>query len=92
MRAFLEYLRLDPTEFHLFGLKINEDVAIAAAIFGLILIIVSGRIGHPNLPPLSELPGLDGVKVDEGGEVVSVGNETLTRGGAVEKETPPSTP
>ncbi|RKR76373.1 prolipoprotein diacylglyceryl transferase [Frondihabitans australicus] len=49
-RAFLEYLRLDPTEFYLFGLKINEDVAIAAAIFGLIVIIVSGRRGHPAIP------------------------------------------
>lgn len=50
MRAFLEWLRLDPTEFHLFGLKINEDVAIAAAIFGLIVIIVSARRGHPDIP------------------------------------------
>jgi prolipoprotein diacylglyceryl transferase len=39
-RAYLESLRLDPTEFHFLGLKINEDVAIAAAIGGIILLIV----------------------------------------------------
>lgn len=53
-RAFLEWLRIDPTEFHLFGLKINEDVAIAAAIFGLVMIIVAARRGHPDAAPTPE--------------------------------------
>jgi prolipoprotein diacylglyceryl transferase len=83
-RAFLEYLRLDPTEFHLFGLKINEDVAIAAAILGLIVIIVSGRRGRPEIPETVAPDELAGVAQSEDGDVVSVGNETLTGAGAVE--------
>ncbi|RPE73762.1 MULTISPECIES: prolipoprotein diacylglyceryl transferase [unclassified Frondihabitans] len=42
-RAILEYMRDDPTELYVAGLKINEDVAILAAILGLLLILVSRR-------------------------------------------------
>jgi prolipoprotein diacylglyceryl transferase len=42
-RAILESMRDDPTEFYFAGLKINEDVAIIAAILGLILILVCRR-------------------------------------------------
>ena len=46
-RAFLESLRLDPTEFYLFGLKINVDIALLAAVAGVVLIIVQTR-RHPG--------------------------------------------
>jgi hypothetical protein len=36
-------MRDDPTELYVAGLKINEDVAILAAILGLLLILVSRR-------------------------------------------------
>jgi prolipoprotein diacylglyceryl transferase len=49
-RAFLESIRIDPTEFYLFGLKINEDVAILAAIVGLTMIIVQS-VRHRGQDP-----------------------------------------
>jgi prolipoprotein diacylglyceryl transferase len=56
-RAYLETLRLDPTEFHFLGEKINTDVAGAAAIFGLIILIVQS-IRHRGEPaPAGYLPG-----------------------------------
>ncbi len=42
-RAILESMRDDPTEFYFAGLKINEDVAILAAVLGLILILACRR-------------------------------------------------
>ncbi|MCU1528674.1 MAG: prolipoprotein diacylglyceryl transferase [Frondihabitans sp.] len=51
VRAYLESLRLDPTEAYLFGLKINEDVAIFAALVGLIIFVVAGRRGSPQEEP-----------------------------------------
>jgi len=42
-RAILESMRDDPTEFYFAGLKINEDVAILAAVLGLVLILVCRR-------------------------------------------------
>jgi len=56
-RAYLETLRLDPTEFHFLGEKINTDVAAAAAIFGLIILIVQS-VRHRGEPaPAGYLPG-----------------------------------
>ena len=49
-RAYLEFPRLDPTEYYFRGLKFNEDVAIAAAIGGIILLIVQ-RIRNPEPEP-----------------------------------------
>jgi prolipoprotein diacylglyceryl transferase len=49
-RAYLESLRLDPTEFYFLGLKINEDVALAAAIGGVILLLVQ-RSRHRSPEP-----------------------------------------
>jgi prolipoprotein diacylglyceryl transferase len=46
-RAFLESLRLDPTEFYFLGLKINVDIAILAAVAGVVLIIIQTR-RHPG--------------------------------------------
>lgn len=42
-RAILESMRDDPTEFYFAGLKINEDVAILAAVLGVVLILVCRR-------------------------------------------------
>lgn len=42
-RAFLEWLRLDPTEFTLLGLKANVITALLLAIGGIILLIVQLR-------------------------------------------------
>jgi prolipoprotein diacylglyceryl transferase len=51
-RAYLETLRIDPTEFHFLGEKINTDVAAAAAIFGLVILIVqSVRHRGESAPP-----------------------------------------
>jgi prolipoprotein diacylglyceryl transferase len=56
-RAYLETLRLDPTEFHFLGEKINTDVAAAAAIFGLVILIVQS-VRHRGEPaPQGFLPG-----------------------------------
>ncbi|MEV8252271.1 prolipoprotein diacylglyceryl transferase [Microbacterium sp. NPDC076768] len=56
-RAYLETLRLDPTEFHFLGQKINADVAIAAAIFGLVILVIQS-IRHRGEPtPFGYLPG-----------------------------------
>ena len=56
-RAYLETLRLDPTEFHFLGEKINTDVAAAAAIFGLVILIVQS-VRHRGEPaPAGFLPG-----------------------------------
>jgi len=56
-RTFLEAMRDDPTELWV-GLKINEDVAILAAVLGLVLILVTRRRepldmvdGHAVLEP-----------------------------------------
>ena len=55
-RAWLESLRLDPTEFQLAGLKINMITAMALALVGLILIIVqTRRHREPETSPY--LPG-----------------------------------
>ncbi len=42
-RAFLESLRLDPTEYYFAGLKINVDIALLAALVGLLIILVQHR-------------------------------------------------
>lgn len=65
-RAILESMRLDPTEMYLFGVKINEDVAIAAAIFGLVLIIVNGRRPEPAVEPVDVVTDDQGVALPEG--------------------------
>lgn len=57
-RAFLESLRLDPTEFYFLGLKINADIALLAAIAGIVLIIVQTR-RHPGPETSIYLPGRD---------------------------------
>ncbi|MEC5176624.1 prolipoprotein diacylglyceryl transferase [Cryobacterium sp. MP_M5] len=46
-RAFLESLRLDPTEFYFLGLKINTDIALLVAVAGIVLIISQAR-RHPG--------------------------------------------
>ena len=56
-RAWLESFRLDPTEFLLFGVKINLLTAVAVAVIGLVLIIVQSR-RHPEPEPSVYLPGL----------------------------------
>jgi prolipoprotein diacylglyceryl transferase len=56
-RAYLETLRLDPTEFHFLGEKINTDVAAAVAIFGLIILIVQSVRHRGELAPAGFLPG-----------------------------------
>jgi len=55
-RAYLETLRLDPTEFHFLGEKINTDVAVAAAIFGLIILIVQSIRHRGEQAPAGFLP------------------------------------
>jgi prolipoprotein diacylglyceryl transferase len=55
-RAFLESLRIDPTEFYFLGLKINEDVALLAAVGGLALIIVQ-TVRHRGQDPEPIHPG-----------------------------------
>jgi prolipoprotein diacylglyceryl transferase len=55
-RAYLETLRLDPTEFHFLGEKINTDVAAVAALLGLVLLIVQS-VRHRGEPtPLGTVP------------------------------------
>ncbi len=55
-RAWLESIRLDPTEFDLFGVKANVITAALACLVGIIMIIVQAR-RHPG-PELSPyLPG-----------------------------------
>ena len=56
-RAYLETLRLDPTEFHFLGEKINTDVATAAAIFGLIILIVQSIRHRGEQVPSGIRPG-----------------------------------
>lgn len=56
-RAYLETLRLDPTEFHFLGEKINTDVAAAAAIFGLVILIVQSIRHRGEQAPSGYLPG-----------------------------------
>jgi prolipoprotein diacylglyceryl transferase len=56
-RAYLETLRLDPTEFHFLGEKINTDVAAAAAVFGLVILIVQSIRHRGEQAPLGFLPG-----------------------------------
>jgi len=57
-RAFLESLRLDPTEAYFLGLKINEDVALFAALLGLVVVVVAGRRRVPQEQPVSS-DGID---------------------------------
>jgi prolipoprotein diacylglyceryl transferase len=56
-RAYLETLRLDPTEFHFLGEKINTDVAAAAAIFGLVILVVQSMRHRGEPMPAGTLPG-----------------------------------
>jgi prolipoprotein diacylglyceryl transferase len=56
-RAYLETLRLDPTEFHFLGQKINTDVAVAVAIFGLVILIVQSIRHRGETAPQGTLPG-----------------------------------
>jgi prolipoprotein diacylglyceryltransferase len=56
-RAYLETLRLDPTEFDFLGQKINTDIAIAAAIFGLLILIVQSTRHRGESSPDGFLPG-----------------------------------
>jgi prolipoprotein diacylglyceryl transferase len=56
-RAYLETLRLDPTEFHFLGEKINTDVAAAAAVFGLVILIVQSVRHRGELAPAGFIPG-----------------------------------
>lgn len=51
VRAYLESLRLDPTEAIVLGLKVNELVAMVAALIGLVVFVVAGRIGVPPEQP-----------------------------------------
>lgn len=57
-RAFLESLRLDPTEFYFVGLKINVVIALLAAVAGIVLIIVQTR-RHPGPETSIYRPGQD---------------------------------
>jgi len=59
-RAYLETLRLDPTEFHFLGEKINTDVAAAAAIFGLVILIVQSIRHRGEQAPSGFRPGRRG--------------------------------
>lgn len=53
-RAWLEALRLDPTELQLAGLKVNMVTALAAALIGFALILVQWRRHRePELSPYS---------------------------------------
>jgi prolipoprotein diacylglyceryl transferase len=58
-RAYLETLRIDPTEFHFLGEKINTDVAAVAAIFGLVVLIVQSIRHRGQQAPSGVLPGRD---------------------------------
>ncbi len=55
-RAFLEWLRLDPTEFTFLGLKANVITALLLAIGGIILLVVQLRRKLPY-PESAYLPG-----------------------------------
>jgi prolipoprotein diacylglyceryl transferase len=65
-RAFLESLRLDPTEFYFLGLKINVDIALLAAVAGIILIVVQTR-RHPGAELSIYRAGQDPVGEDPSG-------------------------
>jgi prolipoprotein diacylglyceryl transferase len=56
-RAYLETLRLDPTEFHFLGEKINTDVAAAAALFGLVMLVAQSLRHRGDPAPFGFLPG-----------------------------------
>ncbi len=62
-RTELESLRLDPTEFLLFGSKINMVIATLVAVVGLALILVQSR-RHPEI---EESPYQDGRQPAEAG-------------------------
>ncbi|TFD21512.1 prolipoprotein diacylglyceryl transferase [Cryobacterium sp. TMS1-13-1] len=55
-RTWLESLRIDPTEFLLYGLKINMVTAMLIALIGLVLIVVQSR-RHPEVEASLYLPG-----------------------------------
>jgi prolipoprotein diacylglyceryl transferase len=55
-RTWFESFRLDPTEFELFGFKINMITAAAVAVVGLILIVVQSR-RHRGPETSPYLPG-----------------------------------
>jgi prolipoprotein diacylglyceryl transferase len=86
-RAFLESIRIDPTEFYFAGLKINEDVAILAAIVGLILIIVQTvRHRGQDPEPVYRRPALpDGEEPTEGADSAESEGAALP-GGADQSE------
>ncbi|MEO6944567.1 MAG: prolipoprotein diacylglyceryl transferase [Lacisediminihabitans sp.] len=80
-RAYLESIRIDPTEFHFLGLKINEEIALGAAIGGIMLIIVQSlrhRGSEPVLTgPKGFAPGTTG-SVDAADGEVSTAHGPLT--------------
>jgi prolipoprotein diacylglyceryl transferase len=55
-RTWLESLRIDPTEFLLYGLKINMVTAMLIALIGLVLIVLQSR-RHPEIETSPYLPG-----------------------------------
>ena len=55
-RIWLESLRIDPTEFLLFGLKINMVTAMLIALIGVALIVVQSR-RHPEVEASPYRPG-----------------------------------
>ena len=55
-RIWLESLRIDPTEFLLYGLKINMVTAMLIALIGVALIVVQSR-RHPEVEASPYLPG-----------------------------------
>ncbi len=62
-RAFLEWLRLDPTEFTFLGLKANVITALLVAIGGIILLVVQLRRKLPY-PESAYLPGQEPAPVE----------------------------
>ncbi|MHB1172586.1 MAG: prolipoprotein diacylglyceryl transferase [Lacisediminihabitans sp.] len=82
-RAWLESFRLDPTEFDLFGIKINVITAVIVAIAGVVLIVVQTR-RHPEPPSGPYLPGrepqaLIHASVDAQTDAVGTDGETIVR-------------
>ena len=60
-RTWFESLRLDPTEFLLFGIKINMVTATLIALIGVALIVVQSR-RHPEIEASPYLAGREPVK------------------------------
>lgn len=63
VRAYLETIRIDPTEFDVAGVPSNVLAALAAVLLGLVILIVQTR-RHPAQEPSVYRPGREWVRPD----------------------------